>query len=99
MTTGPVYPVKATIVNVAEVEPEVIPTEAGTVKCVMPVVSRVTVSPPAGAGPTSVTVQVPIVPTIRCVGLQLNELAGTIPTDSVNVCGSPFRVAVTVIRA
>ena len=59
-------------------------------------VESVTVSPPAGAGPTSATVQVALFPAVKRLGVQDNVRTGTIPTDSVKFCERPFSDAVTV---
>jgi hypothetical protein len=60
-------------VNVADVEPAITVTEAGTVALLM-LEASATAAPPVGAGPLKVTVPVDELPPITDVGLSLTPI-------------------------
>ncbi|HEY6340475.1 MAG TPA: hypothetical protein VIY49_03210 [Bryobacteraceae bacterium] len=76
------YPVKTVAVKLADVAPVGTVTEAGTERLLFALLV-VTVSPPAGDGPTKVTVQVADLPGVNVDGLQVTDFTGTGPTDTV----------------
>lgn len=83
------YPVKAVAVKLADIAPAGTVTEAGTERLAFPLLV-VTVSPPAGDGPTKVTVQVADLPGVNCDALQLTDFTGTGPTVTVVVVVGPW---------
>jgi hypothetical protein len=82
------YPVKALAVKVADIAPAGTVTEAGTERLAFALLT-VTASPPAGDGPTKVTVQVADLPGVNVDGLQLTDSTGTGPTVTVVVIVGP----------
>src|SRR5438876_9436099 len=64
-------------VKVAVLAPAATRTLAGTVAAVVLLLERVTVAPPVGAGPVSVTVPVDVPPPITGVGLRLGLLSAS----------------------
>jgi hypothetical protein len=87
-TEAAVCPAKAVAVKLADVAPAGTVTEAGTERPAFALVV-VTVSPPAGEGPTKVTVQVADLPGVNVDGLQLTDFTGTGPTDTVALTEVP----------
>ena len=65
------------MVKVAVLAPAATRTLAGTVAAVVLLLERVTVAPPVGAGPVSVTVPVDVPPPITVVGLRLRLLSAS----------------------
>jgi hypothetical protein len=73
-------------VNVAVVALAATGTFAGTVAADALLLASVTVTPPVGAGPVSVTVPVEGLPPVTVVGLTLTELGTGASTVSPAVC-------------
>lgn len=71
VTAVDVVTTEVVAVNVAEVAPAATVTEAGSVAA-LELSLRVTLAPPVGAGPLSVTVPVELVPPTTVAGLKLN---------------------------
>jgi hypothetical protein len=67
--TGPEYPARAVTVKGIKLHPAGTVEDDGAESLALPVV-KVTVSPPEGAGATSVIVQVPLFPVVRALGVQ-----------------------------
>ena len=82
-------------VNVAEVAPAGMTTVAGTTALDDPEV-KLTVSPPVGAGPSSVTVPVLFVPPVTVAGDKLSPVNTPGLTVNVPFAGLPAMVAVKV---
>lgn len=73
-------------------------TLAGTVAIAVLLLDRVTLLPPEGAGPSSVTVPVEVAPPVTEVGLRLSEAMFGGSTSSLTVRLMPPKLAVIVER-
>jgi hypothetical protein len=59
----------------------------------------VIVSPPAGVALTKVKLQVALPPAVKWLGVQVSDVSGTMPIDTLAVFDRPFRAAVRVTMA
>jgi hypothetical protein len=81
---------KVVTLNVAVVLPAATVTEAGTVAVAVSLLAKVTVIPPVGAGPDSVTVPCETVPPVTDVGFNAVELSAGGVTVNCAVCVEPL---------
>ena len=78
------------IVNVALVELAATATLAGTCAAAVLLLVSVTVAPPLGAGPLSVTVPCELVPPTTLLGLRVSEVTVGAVTVRAAVCVDPL---------
>ena len=84
--------------NVAEVLPEVIVTDGGTVATAVLLEVSLTLTPAAGAGPLLVTVPIEDAPPFTVVGFSVNDLSEKGVSVSVAEMPAPLYVAEMLTR-